>query len=128
MLILADSAYQCTRSIITPFKDYGNLQDKHTNFNFIHSQTRIAIEHAFGLLKQRFRQLYFCKLRNIEMLLHFIRSCIVVHNICIDNNDEVIDLVNLEETVDLVNFSGTDSRTGIQKRNDICDNLFQNRN
>lgn len=125
-MILGDSAYQCTPSIITPFKDYGNLQPKHTFFNFKHSQTRVTIEQAFGMLKSRFRQLFYCKLRSNEVLLHFIRACVVLHNLCIDNNDGVIDLVDVEATT-MENFDGLDSRTGIQKRDDICDALFQNR-
>lgn len=44
------------------------------------SSGRVAIEHSFGILKQRFRQLYYCKLRGAKKLCHFIRACCVLHN------------------------------------------------
>lgn len=55
------------------------------------------IEHAFGIMKQKYRQLYYCKLRGMEKLCHFIRACCVLHNLCI--SDE-IDNVDFEKTDD----------------------------
>lgn len=43
------------------------------------------IEHAFGILKQRFRMLYHIKLKKIENICHFIRPCCVLHNLAIKN-------------------------------------------
>lgn len=95
-------------------------------FNFIHSTTRIAIEHAFGLLKQRFRQLFFCKLRSIDLLLHFIRACVVLHNICVEQNDELV-IVTDNGPEEEPEVGVRDSRPGIVKRNEICESLFLNR-
>ncbi|XP_036322560.1 protein ALP1-like [Rhagoletis pomonella] len=77
--LLADSAYPCSDFIITPYKDNGHLSHDQKRFNMSLSKGRIAIEHAFGLLKQRFRQLYYCKLRVIDKLCRFIGACCVLH-------------------------------------------------
>ncbi|KAI4455550.1 hypothetical protein MML48_9g00007557 [Holotrichia oblita] len=48
-----------------------------------------CIQHCFGVLKQKFRQLYHIKLRKIPDIVDFIRACCVLHNLAIcDNFDE----------------------------------------
>ncbi|XP_071052959.1 uncharacterized protein [Onthophagus taurus] len=64
--ILGDSAYPLSDHVNVPFKDNGHLTGAQKHFNKIHSKCRVCIEHKFGLLKQRFRQLYHLKLRNPE--------------------------------------------------------------
>ncbi|KAH9365796.1 hypothetical protein HPB48_000046 [Haemaphysalis longicornis] len=58
--ILGDSAYPLLPWLMPPYRDNGQTfplwKKKH---NKVHSQQRVAIESAFGLLKQRFRRLYF---------------------------------------------------------------------
>lgn len=49
------------------------------------ARNRYVIEHCFGILKQKFRQLYHLKLRKIRLMVHFIRAACVLHNIAIDN-------------------------------------------
>lgn len=85
--ILADSAYSCSRHLITPFKDCGNLTHRQRLFNRKLSSCRVIVEHCLGLLKQKFRQLYHCKLRSISDIVNFIRACCVLHNLSI--NDEM---------------------------------------
>lgn len=89
-IILGDSAYPCLRNRITPFKDNGRLTRQHINFNRTLSSCRYVIEHCFGLLKQKFRQLYYCKLRQVEHIVHFIRACCVLHNLAIDDEFQII--------------------------------------
>ncbi|KAG2195956.1 hypothetical protein INT47_007092 [Mucor saturninus] len=57
--ILADSAYGCTHYMIPPYKRPPNaeLDSEKNRFNKMHSGTRIAIEHCFGILKCRFGSL-----------------------------------------------------------------------
>ncbi|XP_073811744.1 uncharacterized protein [Musca autumnalis] len=76
-LLLGDSAYTCSRYVVTPYKDNGHL----TKTCIKLSSGRVAIEHTFGILKQRFRQLYYCKMRRIEKLCHFLRACCVLHKL-----------------------------------------------
>lgn len=83
--ILADSAYPCLRHILTPYRYRENLTPVEKKFNKKLSHCRVLIEHAFGILKQKFRMLYHIKLKKIDNICHFIRACCVLHNLAIDN-------------------------------------------
>ncbi|XP_025155789.1 protein ALP1-like isoform X1 [Harpegnathos saltator] len=85
-IILGDAAYPCLPQLITPYRDNGHLTQAQRNFNRIHSQCKISVEHTFGVLKQRFRELYFLKLRNMQFIIKFIFACCVLHNMA-DFND-----------------------------------------
>lgn len=47
------------------------------------AKNRYVIEHCFGVLKQKFRQMYHIKLRKMEYIVHFIRAACVLHNIAL---------------------------------------------
>lgn len=55
--ILGDSAYSLSNSLITPFREVGDLKEEDIRYNIIHSSTRSEIERAFALLKVKFRRL-----------------------------------------------------------------------
>ncbi|KAJ8967518.1 hypothetical protein NQ314_002833 [Rhamnusium bicolor] len=59
------------------------------------SHCRVLIENTIGLLKQRFRQLYNLKSRNIDFICHFLLACCVLHNMCTD--DDIFEGINFEE-------------------------------
>ena len=63
--LLGDSAYGLSNWLMTPFKDFGNLSRNQKRYNFLHSSTRMMIEHALGALKEKFRRLKF-----LDMLRH----------------------------------------------------------
>jgi hypothetical protein len=73
--------------LVTPFKDNGHLTCEQNMFNYRLSASRIVIEHAFGLLKGRFRRLR--KFDNIskQLCTEMIMVACILHNICIDAND-----------------------------------------
>lgn len=79
--ILADSAYPLRKEVMVPYKDNGHLTRNQKEFNRKLSSCRIVVEHAFGELKQRFRQLYFLKLRKVERIVKVIHSGCVLHNL-----------------------------------------------
>jgi hypothetical protein len=54
--------------------------------NYRLSTCRIAIEYAFGLLKQRFRQLYHLKIKGHERICKCIKAFCVLHKIA-DEHD-----------------------------------------
>ncbi|XP_071637288.1 putative nuclease HARBI1 isoform X1 [Temnothorax longispinosus] len=84
--ILGDAAYPVREWLMIPYRDYGNLSDKQKKFNKF-CATRVLIENAFGLLKGRFRQLTELDFHSIDKISKFIVSCCVLHNLCIDNDD-----------------------------------------
>lgn len=83
--LLGDSGYPLQGNLLTPYKDRGNLTRRQINYNVKLARNRYRIEHCFGILKQKFRQLYHVKLRNIQLIAHFIRAACVLHNLGIDN-------------------------------------------
>ncbi|KAJ8983616.1 hypothetical protein NQ317_004254 [Molorchus minor] len=83
--ILGDSGYPCLRNLLTPFKDNGHLTRRQRNYNYVLSTNRYIIEHCFGITKQKFRQLYHMKLKDISLMVHLIRACAVLCNLSLEN-------------------------------------------
>ncbi|KAJ8911490.1 hypothetical protein NQ315_010862 [Exocentrus adspersus] len=128
--ILGDSAYSCSRNLVTPFKDEGNLSQRQRRFNQRLSSCLCIIEHCFGLLKQKFRQLYHIKLKSIPDIVHFVRACCVLHNMAIedefdvdlveDGNDDAAIRVDLEMNDDELERDGPE---GVAFRNHLLRTL-----
>ncbi|KAH7973555.1 hypothetical protein HPB49_002374 [Dermacentor silvarum] len=96
--ILGDAAYPIREHLLTPFKNYGNMTQAKSKYNTCHASTRVVIENAFALLKQRFRQLRYIEFTTVDKITQFIVGCCVLHNICLDNGDiDVEDLLTDEE-------------------------------
>ncbi|KAL5246059.1 hypothetical protein ACI65C_013467 [Semiaphis heraclei] len=85
--LLGDTAYPNREWLITPFKNYGNTTRRKTKFNYLHAKTRVAIECAFGLLKERWRRLLYLNKTKIENAPKVILTCCFLHNFCLVNND-----------------------------------------
>lgn len=66
---------------MVPYRDNGHLTRAQRHFNNRLSSCRVVVENAFGILKQRFRQLYHFKLRNIVRMVQTIHACCVLHNL-----------------------------------------------
>lgn len=47
--------------------------------------------HAFGELKQCFRQLYFCELHSFERMVKVISACCVLHNLADSKDSELFE-------------------------------------
>jgi len=52
--LLADSAYELTSTVQTPFKGQQGKSGEKKTYNLYLSRARVKIEHCFGLLKNRF--------------------------------------------------------------------------
>lgn len=125
--LLGDSGYPVLSNLLTPFRDRGQLSRAQSNYNVVLATNRYIIEHCFGLLKQKFRQLYHIKLRKINDIVHFIRACCVLHNLALQDDLPFIQhqvevpppgnpqVDNDNEDPDEI----PDDRNGVQKRNDI---------
>ena len=88
-LIIGDSAYPNLRWLITPHKDNGHLSDEQKLYNYKLSATRIVVEHAFGLLKCRFRRLRKLDNTDLQLCSQIVMVCCILHNICISQNDVI---------------------------------------
>lgn len=130
--LLGDSAYPCLKELIVPYRDNGHLTRAQRNFNRTLSSCRVTVENAIGCLKQRFRQLYHFKLRNIKRMVRIIYACCVLHNIA-----NMQDVQYFEEPIDdeyvdiaarnvIINMDDVprEEETGVHLRDQICQQLF----
>ncbi|KAI8117724.1 putative nuclease HARBI1 [Lucilia cuprina] len=116
--LLGDSAYPCSKHLITPYRDNGHL-----TINIKLSSARVSIEHTFGILKQRFRQLYYCKLKGVKKVCHFIRACCVLHNISSENDLDFIYVNSETNSHEVVILPQEEHITGNAFRELICSEI-----
>ena len=55
-VIVADAGYQLFSHCLTPYDIDDNMPADERNYNYLHSCTRIVVENAFGMLKNRCRR------------------------------------------------------------------------
>jgi hypothetical protein len=82
--LLGDAAYGISPTMITPFK--GELTSVQGKFNHSLSKSRIWVEHAIGILKERFRGLKHLRVTikdeaSLRRVNQIILACVVLHNI-----------------------------------------------
>lgn len=124
--LLGDSAYPNLGWLICPFKDYGNLSARHRRFNYALSKARVCIEHAFGLLKGRWRRLLYINTTDMNQASKIILACCVLHNFCILNDDYlevVIDNIHKVNENQEHNRNRLEIVTGDVRRNQIMRQL-----
>ena len=83
---VGDSAFPNHSWLLKPYKD-GTRVPKQRYFNRRLCSARVVSEHAYGMLKGRWRILYKkteCHLDNISLI---IMTCIALHNLCIHRSD-----------------------------------------
>lgn len=86
--LLGDSAYPSLPWLVPPFRDNGHLTPQQTDFNFIHSSTRITVEKAFGQLKERFRRIkFFTEYRDLTFVTNAIVAACILNNYCNNRHD-----------------------------------------
>jgi hypothetical protein len=81
--ILGDPAYPLLPWLITPFSDFVGNREKDA-FNFFHSQSRIVIERAFGLLVAKWGILWRPLRFNMLHCNRIVHACVRLHNFLID--------------------------------------------
>jgi len=125
--ILGDGGYPNLGWLIVPYKDIGRgLTQKQTYFNLKHSQTRIKVEQAFGLLKGRWRCLSHNLEVSFEIVSHIITACCVLHNICEERHDFLPPGEQYHDTGTDINNETNNIETteGNAIRDAICDFLW----
>lgn len=122
--LLADSAYPLSYNMLTPYRDNGHLNYMQRNYNTKLSKTRIIIERTFAMLKGRFRKLNHVYMYNTEMISLLVLACCVLHNICIDIEDEPF----LEDILDMKDGNENNQNYAVmggdEKRNIIAQLLL----
>lgn len=89
--IIGDAAYPLRNWLLTPYRDNGHLTPTQRHYNTCLSTTRVTVERAFGVYKGRFRRLQYVDTHKVETAVDLIIVCCILHNICILNEDEMID-------------------------------------
>jgi hypothetical protein len=88
--VLGDSAYPLSDWLMKP---YPQLADDDTgprlSFNIGHARQRVAVENAFGRLKQRWRQLFCLEVTEVATAVLWTHTCMLLHNFCELRNDQL---------------------------------------
>lgn len=93
--IAADSAYQLSSHVITPYRRNSRevSRDRLVRFNKYFSRYRVRIEHVFGKLKEIFSSLKELRFRlhnkkNYIFMCDWILVCCILHNVVFSDNIE----------------------------------------
>lgn len=127
--ILGDSAYPNISWCLTPFRYNGHLTPAQRKFNIVHASIRCTIERAFGLLKGQFPRLQHLDQRDIQTIVTTILAACVLHNVCILNNDEIMDVLSVDQhdlhqcRAHYDNFDANSQERGANKSLAIARNL-----
>ena len=116
--LLGDAGYVLQNHLLTPFDIYEVMPKDQRIYNYLHSKTRIVVEGAFGILKQRFR-VFSSPLNqsSLNFSSEIIQGCFVLHNILIDLNDDVLITYDMQEgPQEEINAYNIPTSSGIHKR------------
>jgi hypothetical protein len=120
--LLADSAFPCYKWLIPPVKS-DNLTPHEVRFNRKHAGLRNCVERGFGLLKQRWRQLFTGLLTPYpDRAARTIHTCFILQNFCLKNKDpwrQYEDPLDEEDEVFVEDFDGEDEIVGYATRANI---------
>lgn len=86
-IILGDSAYPISKFLLTPYRDNGHLTREQKKFNYCLSSTRVMIEQAFGILKNKFRILEHLDTESLRNGSKIILACAILHNFIINKGN-----------------------------------------
>lgn len=98
--IAADAAYPTMECLLTPFKGTSLPPAKET-FNYCLSSNRMRIENAIGIIVKRFpimRNEF--RFRDEVLVNYIIVACAILHNLCLDWDDDDFSEEDLEEILD----------------------------
>lgn len=102
--LLGDAAYPLLPWLMPPYKNNRATFERYKRkFNKRLSQQRVAIEHAFGILKQRFRRLYLVDADTIDQCCLIVTAACVLHNLCSRSRDTLSNFEDLPREDDIEN-------------------------
>lgn len=73
---------------MTPYKQVNHLTRVQQRHNYCLSSDRICIEHAFGILKGRWRRLHFINTYSTAKAIEIATAACILHNFCYFHHDE----------------------------------------
>lgn len=86
----------------------------------------MVVENAFGILKTRFRRIFhFTEQLHLNIIANIIVSACVLHNICITQNDVLID-PDMNEQNTQENVGNNDNLDGANRRQLLINELIEN--
>ncbi|XP_048873947.1 uncharacterized protein zgc:113227 isoform X3 [Brienomyrus brachyistius] len=94
--LATNSEYRSTW-LMKPFADTGKLNAQQQRFNARLSSARAIVETTFGKLKGRWRCLLKRNDCHLELTKKIALSCCVLHNICEEHGDHLLEDVQLQE-------------------------------
>ncbi|ETL93321.1 hypothetical protein L917_08498 [Phytophthora nicotianae] len=133
MHFVGDAGYKIFRHLLTPFDEAAAAHcPKKKRYNYKLSQTRITVERAFGILKNRFRVLLMkVQMKSPQKVTQLIVSCMVLHNLMIELKDTYIvvgddpDPARPRQLSTLADEDDLSHEQGVAKQSDIMDYLFR---
>lgn len=125
--LLGDARYPCQKYLITPLS--APTTEKEWNYNDAHTNTRLCVDRAFGLLKRRFACLRTPLRTKLLTAEKIVTSCAVLHNIAITRGTTVMDDAEVlpQEEGELELFPDEeveDELDRIQTRNSLIERWF----
>jgi len=86
-VVLGDSAYPLSVWLMKPYAIENDAE--RLSFNTALAKARVAVEHAFGRLKQRWRRLKLLDAAYVDSAVQWIHACVILHNFCEMRGDEL---------------------------------------
>lgn len=114
---------------MTLYKDYSTLNATEKTFNNAFCKAGVEIENTFDILKTRFRQLIRLEMWSVLKMSKFIMACCVLHNLCIDRNDnfEFTEYAEIyHEPNEYILYPLRQREAGKQKRDMLATKLMKN--
>ena len=111
---------------MVPYRDYGFLTTQQSKFNTILSSTRVFVEQASGITKQKFRILKFICVQCANLPKIIVLTCMILHNFIIMNEgqqnieNDFVELAADEFQAAVVSIPSLQRNEAVQKRDALA--------
>ncbi|TSL47628.1 Protein ALP1-like [Bagarius yarrelli] len=126
--MIADASFPLSEHLLTPFPDYGMLGEKKLRYNLRVQAALRVVQGSLSSLRFRFQRLRGLRLGSVGRSALAVRTCCILYNMYLENDDA--DLAHTEEEQTKVQvpfhelpFGHTGSIGGISKRQDVAASL-----
>lgn len=134
LFLVGDSSFPLSPSLITPYRDKGNLTQQQRSFNNALKPVKSSVQKAFALLKGTFKRLKFLDMQRIDLVVKVVLASCALHNHIIEceghdlDSEPVLDL-NLDKEEPRLDWPVITApiettKSGIERRNTIA-NLIE---